>query len=300
MNRTEFIKSGDKIMIKPNGLDYALENEKAYCLKYDRYDGIIYLEEMKNLSLPKKLYNTSEDSTFINRVVTYFNNTDKLTTGVMLNGIKGTGKTVMAKQIAIKSKLPIIIIDSSLPIRVLNSFFEKISTQTAIIFDEIDKNWDSSELLTWLDGVTNTSKKLVLFTCNDYSKINDYLKDRCSRIRYVRTFNALDNERFLKDIIIDKGFKKGEINELYDFIINNFALLSIDNINAFLDEKLMFYDLSNKEILNDLNINSKKNKPAENNIIFNNVENNKDCDEDYNEEDYDEESYDEESEDCEV
>lgn len=105
---SEFIKVGERIINKPTGLDYDLVNGKVYNLKWDRYNGVSYFEEDGSLSLPAKVYTTKSDDIFIKRVNTYFQKTSKLSTGVMLSGIKGTGKTVMAKVIAKNSNLPIL------------------------------------------------------------------------------------------------------------------------------------------------------------------------------------------------
>lgn len=257
---SEFIKVGERIVNKPTGLDYDLVNGKVYNLKWDRYNGISYFEEDGSLSLPSKVYTTKSDDIFIKRVNTYFQKTSKLSTGVMLSGIKGTGKTVMAKVIAKNSNLPIIVVDEDYPTGRINDFFRKFETPVTIIFDEVDKHWDTEDLLGWLDGVQTNAKKLVLFTCNNEDRVNDYLKDRCSRVRYIRHFEANDNARFLREILRDKGIAEDKIEDIYTFIVNNFGLLSIDNILSFIDEKLLFPELSNEEIFNDMNISSKKGK----------------------------------------
>lgn len=287
---SEFIKVGEKIVNKPTGLDYDLINGKVYNLKWDRYNGMSYFEEDGLLSLPAKVYTTKSDDVFIKRVNTYFQKTSKLSTGVMLSGIKGTGKTVMAKLIAKNSNLPIIVVDEDYPTGRINDFFRKFETPVTIIFDEVDKHWDTEDLLGWLDGVQTNAKKLVLFTCNNEDRVNDYLKDRCSRVRYIRHFEANDNARFLKEILKDKGIANEEIDPTYNFIVNNFNLLSIDNILSFIDEKLMFPELSNEHILKDMNISTdsdlKINKESINNEI-NEEDNNEENDDEYDDE-YDE------------
>lgn len=150
---SEFIKAGERIVNKPTGLDYDLVNGKVYNLKWDRYNGMSYFEEDGSLSLPSKVYTTKSDDVFIKRVNTYFQKTSKLSTGVMLSGIKGTGKTVMAKVIAKNSNLPIIVVDEDYPTGRINDFFRKFKTPVTIIFDEVDKHWDTEDLLGWLDGV---------------------------------------------------------------------------------------------------------------------------------------------------
>lgn len=257
---SEFIKVDDKIVVKPSGLDYDLVNGKVYNLKFSRFAMEAYFEEDGSLALPNKVYTTKDDDMFIHRVNTYFEKTTKLSTGVMLSGIKGTGKTVMAKVIAKNSGLPIIVVDEDFPTSRINDFFRKFLTPVVVIFDEVDKHWDTEDLLGWLDGVQTNAKKLVLFTCNNEENVNEYMKDRCSRIRYTRHFEANDNARFLKEILKDKGIKESEIDETYNFIVSNFNLLSIDNILSFIDEKLMFSELSNDDIFKGMNISGKKKK----------------------------------------
>ena len=257
-------------------------------------DGVgVFLEEDGSLSLPKKVYTTKDDEIFVKRVINYFNNTSKLSTGVMLSGIKGTGKTVMAKVIAEKSNLPIFVVDEDFPTHMINDFFRKFSTPVVVIFDEVDKHWDTEDLLGWLDGVQTNAKKLVLFTCNNEERVNCYLKDRCSRVRYSRHFEPNDNARFLKEILKDKGIEESDIDSIYKFIVSNFNLLSIDNILSFIDEKLMFPEISNADLLKDLNITTKEEEIVE-------YDSNKDYEDDNDDNDdddmWDDDDYEDETE----
>lgn len=281
---SEFIKVGDKIVNKPNGFDYDLINGKVYNLKFDRFGVGAFFEEDGSLNLPKKVYTTKDDDLFIKRVNTYFKKTNKLSTGVMLSGVKGTGKTVMAKVIAKNSGLPIIVVDEDFPTSRINDFFRKFNTPVVVIFDEVDKHWDTEDLLGWLDGVQINAKKLVLFTCNNENNVNEYLQDRCSRIRYKRNFEPNDNARFLKEILKDKGIAKDEIEATYKFIVDNFKLLSIDNILSFIDEKMSFPKLSNEVILKDMNITSINNLHTA--TVDTDEEDNDEYDDEYDDDEY--------------
>ena len=250
----EFIKVGKVILPKPTGLDYELKPGAVYNLKYDRFGPGVFIEEDGSLNIPKKLYNAEEDTVFMNRVLKYYNQTTKQTTGIMLEGLKGTGKTVMAKVLALNSNLPILVVDPETPADKLNAFFTKFTeTEYCIIFDEVEKNWRTTDLLGYLDGVQSTSKKLVLMTCNEINRVSEYLQDRCSRIRYKRTFKTCDNVRFIKQIIEDKGITDTN-DELYTFMATRIENLTIDNILSFIEEKQLFTDLDNETIIKDLNI----------------------------------------------
>lgn len=254
IKNAEFIKVGNNILPKPKGADYELINGDVYDLKWDRYEGRAIFTENGKLNLPDKVYELEEDITFKTRVLNNFNKNDK-SVGIMLAGTKGTGKTMLAKVIAKESNLPIIIVDSQYPANRLVTFFKQFTTPVCIIFDEIEKNFDTSSMLDFLDGVEKTTKKLVLMTCNNLNRVSEYLQDRCSRVRYIRKYTPTDNLAFLPMLIEDKQIKNAK--KVEEFIKTKFKLPSIDNINAFLNEikELEDEDISLNDIIKYMNIN---------------------------------------------
>lgn len=250
-----FIKSGNKIFISPKGMEYELESGRVYTLKYNEWEGTAYFEINENINIPNKIYGNNYDS-FINRILQWHKRDDVNNTGVLLSGMKGSGKTLTSKIIAKKSGLPIIVVDNNFLSRKLSDTFKKISGNYCIIFDEIDKNeryWDSSQLLGFLDGIETVCKKLVLFTCNDENFANENLIDRCSRIRYYKKFEGLDNNsisNLINEIIKDDKKKQMRCLDL----INKFKVKSFDNIVNFLHEVQLYPDSKELDLLNDLNI----------------------------------------------
>lgn len=254
----EFVKIGNEILVKPklDGLSYDLIKGKVYDLKYNRMEEKLYLQENGDLNMPKKLYKLKEDDDFIKRVLTYFNseNSSK-TTGVLLSGTKGTGKTMLSKRIALESNLPIIIVATDFPADKLNVFFKKFETPVVIMFDEIEKNdywWETKDLLGFLDGVEATAKKLVLMTCNKPENIDENFFDRCSRVRYFRQYEANSNSAFVRFMAEDKGVKN--IDEVVNFINNYMQVKSFDNISAFIDEAILFEDIPLADLAKNMNI----------------------------------------------
>lgn len=247
---TEFIKIGDRIVAKPKGADYDLIPGKVYDLSYDRWNEESILKENGELNLPSKIYSTTRDNTFKKRVISYFNNAFTSTTGVMLAGTKGTGKTVMAKILAKDCNLPIIVVDPEYPASRLTKYFKTFETPVCILFDEVDKSFQTDLMLDFLDGLQKTTKKLVVMTCNDLNKVSEYLQDRCSRIRYLRKYTPEDNLAFLDILIKDMGIK--DVETVSTYCKENIKLLSMDNIVSFLNEvKLLEEELTNNEITLD-------------------------------------------------
>lgn len=262
---TKFIKAGKNIRVKPQGFDYDLINGQVYDLAWDNWNGTYIFSEDGNLNLPKKVYELKKDASFKKRVLTAFEKSKNQTTGVMLAGDKGTGKTILAKVIAKESNLPIIVVNSEYPAAKLNMFFKEFDTPVCIIFDEIEKNWNTEKMLEFLDGVQATAKKLVLMTCNSIDNVSQYMKDRCSRVRYLRRYSSNDNLELISTLVADSGIAKEKVEETTAFIISNIKYLSIDNVLSFLSEVLFMEDedFSLEEILEDMNISSRKQKQAE-------------------------------------
>lgn len=259
MNETHLLKIGEKIIFGTHGLDYVLENCHTYTVEYDNYTDEVSLKEAPQITLPEKLYVPETDEKFINKVITHFKHDEK-TTGVMLAGTKGSGKTVMAKQIALRSHLPIVLIDKSIPPRLLRKLFTNLSTiQTSIIFDEIDKlgeRYDDDYILQILDGVNASGKHLILFTCNDPDDVNEYLLNRCGRVRYYREFDEMGS-LMITEIAKDRLNDKKEIESFTEFVLKNFKLISFDNVASFIDEVNNYPTDTFEELFKDMNIESK-------------------------------------------
>lgn len=248
-----FVNSNGHIIPKPFGTDYDLISGKVYTLTHDRDLYIDYLQEDKDFEFPKTYYLNDKDHKFINKTIDTFNKTEKMTTGVLLSGMKGSGKTLMAKKIAEESGLPIIVVDSKMSSDDIEPFFAKITTDVCVIFDEIDKYWNTRYLLTFLDGVKPTCKKLVIATCNDEKEINTYLNDRCSRIRYKKRFGGLAKdtvEGIINDIVGDKN----KASAAAEYIYSNVETISYDNVIIFGEEIKNNPDDSFDDIIEFLNI----------------------------------------------
>lgn len=258
----KFLKVGKSINFKFNteGLECDLTPGMVYNISVDRYTDEISLEESSGLSLPSKVYCTQRDEHFIDKVINSYNLSESGFTGAMLAGLKGSGKTVMAKVIANKSGLPIINIDKNIRPYILRNLVEKLGdTSVCFLFDELDKvleDYDDSVLLQVLDGSDTKGKHMILFTCNDDNEISEYLIDRCSRIRYWRKFDEM-SPSLIMEILNDKLNDKNEVKSLTDFIKDNFEVCSFDNIVSFVKEANDYPTTTFEELFEDMNLSSK-------------------------------------------
>lgn len=253
-----FIKSGNNITPFPKGLEYELEAGKVYDLLIKTVWGERVTKFTLNgeMNLPPTVYYTKKDRLFIDRVLRNFNSNGKNTTGVLLTGDKGTGKSVTAKILAKEANLPIIVINPEIEEKYLEEFFKEFDQPVCVLFDEVDKYFDTSRMLTFLDGMHKTAQKLVIMTANDEDRLNRFIKNRCSRIRYYRHYNMIDDAKEYAELICEAKHVENK-EEIVDFIINNINYPSIDNISSFIDEVIFTKDwgLTLSEVLEFMNIN---------------------------------------------
>ena len=177
--------------------------------------------------LPNKIYG---DTSIINRWLKGYTNTNK-NTGIVLSGIKGSGKTLLSKKLAIDSGLPVIIIDKPFDSSDFVSFITNPEFGNVCIFiDEFEKVYNresnTTPLLSILDGAFNTHN-LFVFTCNEMYT-NEYLNNRPSRIKYRSHFESLDSaivDEVIDDLLINKQHSESIKKVLEQIGITTFDLL---------------------------------------------------------------------------
>jgi hypothetical protein len=177
-----------------------------------------------------KIYGLETD--LINRVIKTYDATSE-NLGVLLNGVKGTGKTISSKIIAGKLNQPTILVDKAFDD--VHNFLNSISQNITIFIDEYEKVFgDSSSMLTIMDGALNSKFRRVFLLTTNNLYVEQNLIQRPSRIRYLKTFENLSPsivEEILDDILIYKNLK----NECIDFI-SNLELITVDIVKAVINE----------------------------------------------------------------
>ncbi len=226
----------------------------VYDLKYDPRKGF-YLDKTNDFIIPKKIYG---DVTIIDKFLKYYNHTNDCM-GILLNGLKGSGKTILAQKFCIDSGKPIIKISDSFSGTDFVSFITQKEFDGAIIYlDEFEKTFKSGKkdnifseesnagqdsgatMLSLFDG-SHGIKLAFLLTVNDINELSEFLFNRLGRIRYRLDFDGISREDTMDvvtDLLINKTYTKDLLDSIstigmctYDILIN-----IIREVNFF-DEK---------------------------------------------------------------
>lgn len=194
-----------------------------------------YLEQVEPFSLPKKIYG---DYSFLKRWESGIKRAQN-NTGILLSGIKGTGKTVTAKKFCNESNKPVLLINSPYSGPAFEAFISQPIFKDSIIFiDEYEKlyneNLDNEDaLLSLLDGVFNT-KLTFLLTVNNLRAVSDKLKNRLNRIKYFKEYVAYDSvliNGMIDDLLINKDHK-----ESIQLVIQQLGFITPDIVSVLIDE----------------------------------------------------------------
>lgn len=215
----------------------------------------IHLEKQGDkFEFPYKVYGV--ETAFINRVVKTWNNISG-NMGLLLNGIKGTGKTVTAQQIANALGLPVILITRDMG--GLLPFINEIQQDVFLMFDEYEKSFqvergNSTKLLTVMDGILkNGFRKFFMLTTNN-PRIDENMQQRPSRVWYTKEYGNLSVE-IIKEIVDDKLIHK-HLRDVTIKFIASLQLITMDIVSSVIQEvniheedPLLFKDIFNVKVV---------------------------------------------------
>lgn len=241
---------GSFFLEHPNVDEKEILENKVYVVKFDQNRGAFYLEyQQDEFKFPYKIYNMNDD--LIQRVTKTYNSISN-NLGILFNGIKGTGKTVTAKNICNSLGLPVIIVSFNMP--GIIDFLSSIPQDVTIFIDEYEKIFgEKQDLLTLMDGVfsnyENSRRAFILTTNNLY--INDNLLQRPGRIRYLKTFEDIEPE--VIEEILDDMLLYPEFREETLAFISSLQTITVD-ISKSIIEEVNIHRCSPSEFENIFNV----------------------------------------------
>lgn len=198
--------------------------------------GNFYLEQIDSFEIPSKMYGNTLRHT--DRIINSFWDRPQQT-GVLLNGEKGSGKTLLAKNISTelaKQGVPTIVINRDWAGDGFFKLLQDIDQPCVVLFDEFEKVYDrekQEEILTLLDGVFG-SKKLYVLTVNDKWRVDSHMRNRPGRIFYLLDFKGLDVD-FIREYCEDNLNSKQHIDQICS-LTSLFAEFNFDMLKALVEE----------------------------------------------------------------
>lgn len=226
----------------------------VYSINMNPMTGEMWLERIKDFTLPEKVYGANPR--YAERIMRTFEARTG-STGVHLDGVKGSGKTLLSKQLslmAVEKGYPVIVVNQPLAGENFNRFIQSIDTPSVILFDEFEKVYDDQKLqgsiLTLFDGVYS-SKKLFILTTNESWKVSDYMKNRPGRMFYSLSFDSLDPVA-IREYLDDNLNNKERIEEVVRYT-SVYTFFNFDMLAAVVEE-MNRYDESLADVLKFMNV----------------------------------------------
>jgi hypothetical protein len=262
-----FIKDGNKFTVTDkNDLDiYDKLPVGNYVIKWDEFRSVFYYDQVDSFSFKDKIYGDHEKN--IKRILSTYAEREQ-STGVLLSGAKGSGKTLLAKLLSIKAgeiDLPTVVINTNWKGDKFNKFIQDLDQPAIILFDEFEKVYDyesQKELLTLFDGVFPT-KKLFVFTVNEKYRIDTHLNNRPGRIYYHFEYEGLD-VAFIREYCEENLINVSQTDSICK-ISTMFDQFNFDMLKAMVEE-MNRYNETAVEVLAYLNCKPETDKYGEYNI----------------------------------
>lgn len=250
------VNSGSQYQIYGDSIKtYDILPTGSYEVCFSKFTGF-YLTAHNDLVVNEdKIYGSSE--TKVDKILRSFALTDR-NFGVILSGPKGVGKSLFARILANKANsqdLPLIIVSEYIP--GIANFISSIEQEVIVLFDEFEKTFAATdeckpqdEMLSLFDGI-DSGKKLFIITCNEVSRLSDYLLNRPGRFHYhftLTTPSADEIAEYMKDKLLPQYWDN--IDRIVGFSMG--GSITYDCLRAIAFEINNGYSL--EDTLMDLNI----------------------------------------------
>lgn len=240
-----FTQFGSQIFLRQkSGIDIDVIPAGTYGIGVTQH-GEWFLYPKNDMEVPSVTYGDTDDKS--DRIIKTFLSRQGKNTGILLEGTKGSGKTLQAKMLSValrKIGIPTISIGSPFNGEDFINFMSKIKQPVMVMVDEFDKLYSEKEhqdgLLTLLDGVGGYNKLFVLTKNDGY--VSEFLRNRPSRIFYSFSYKKLPKstlDDYLAKNLENKTFV-GDFETLYNLSSDlNFDVVQslVEELNRYPDDK---------------------------------------------------------------
>lgn len=223
------ITGGSHYLSYPSVEQEKLENA-VYRVHVDAFGRFFLVKVADKFKFDYKLYGL--ENKLINRILKTYSHVDG-NLGVLLNGLKGTGKTVSGKIICNQLNQPTIIVKDAYD--GVEDFLNSIPQDITIFVDEYEKIFgESTALLTIMDGALNSIHRRVFILTTNNLYVDSNLLQRPSRVRYLRKFEDLAPE--VVEEIVDDILQHKELKDECIKFISSLELITVDVVKSILEE----------------------------------------------------------------
>lgn len=260
MKSVKFYKDNETVRVISLDTETLTEHLEpaVYTLNKDMFGGYFLTHKSKKFQVPEKVYGSVKERA--DKVIKTYESRAK-STGVLLTGDKGSGKTMLSSIMAnkmIDKGLPVILVEEPHNGAGFNEIVNNIG-ESVLFFDEFGKifsnksrenNDPQDKLLSIFDG-TSSQKRLVILTENSERLINEYMKNRPGRMFYHFKYKKIE-EQVIREYCADFNVKEEVIEDIILRAERSFEF-SFDVLKAIVEEYLRFGG-DVEEICSDLNI----------------------------------------------
>lgn len=251
---------GDLVLIANDSMTVPKLEAATYLICFNDRIGY-HLKKVEPLKLPSKVYGDNPD--LVEKVLKLFEDEVGRTSGVMLYGEKGTGKTMTAVGACIEANergYPVLLLQSQFYGSDFNDFMAKIEDSCLVFIDEFEKVFDTqdsiNQTLMLLDGAVKTHKLFIL-TSNSALETSDsmkYLVNRPSRVFYSIYYGTMEDsviQEYLDDNLQHQNYREDIVA-----LKRSFKIFTIDILKAIVAE-INRYGHTEKpftQLINHLNV----------------------------------------------
>lgn len=272
MKQTKFFLSGTDVGVVEFDPATSMDSlpAKVYVVRHDPMRGFFLSIHKDKFEVPSRVYGSSKMKA--HKVYSTYKLRSK-STGVLLTGDKGAGKTMLSSLVcnmAIEEGVPVLLVNEAFSGTEFNQFIDSIG-ECVVFYDEFAKTFENKEeqnaLLTLLDG-TSSNKRLFLMTENNENLVNEFILDRPGRVFYHFQFDKLE-KAVIEEYCADHGVS--DIVENIMNLYNRMLEFSFDILSAIVEEYKRYPQDKFDELTSDMNFSVYGNNNAPNRLFVEKV-----------------------------